>query len=119
MKTSSPRTAAFTLIEIMIVVAIIGFLVAIAIPVFARARESSQKNTCIANLRLMDSGITAWAVDARKGVGSEIDSEALFGPDNLMRERPICPAGGTFEFLTVGNAPQVRCSFSDQGHALP
>jgi prepilin-type N-terminal cleavage/methylation domain-containing protein len=119
MKTSSPRTAAFTLIEIMIVVAIIGILVAVAIPVFAKAREGSQKNTCISNLRLMDSAITAWAVDARKGVGACIDTSALFGPDNLMREMPICPAGGTFEFTTVGARPQVRCSFNDLGHVLP
>jgi prepilin-type N-terminal cleavage/methylation domain-containing protein len=119
MKTSSPRTAAFTLIEIMIVVAVIGILVALAIPVFAKARESSQKNTCIANLRLMDTAITSWAVEARKGVGDCIDSTALFGPENLLREQPICPAGGEFSFLTVGNRPQVMCTFNDQGHVLP
>ncbi len=119
MKTSSPGKAAFTLIEIMIVVAIIGILLAVAIPVFVKARESSQKNTCISNLRMMDSAITAWAVEAKKGIGDSIDTTALFGPDQFMREKPICPAGGTFEFVSVGAAPQVKCSFADLGHALP
>ncbi len=119
MKTSSPRRAAFTLIEIMIVVAIIAILVAVAVPVFIKARESSQKNTCISNLRLMDSAITAWALEAKKGIGDGIDQTALFGPDNLMREKPVCPAGGDFDFRQVGIMPQVTCTYSDLGHVLP
>jgi type IV pilus assembly protein PilA len=119
MKTALRRKSGFTLIEIMIVVAIIAILVVMAIPVFMRARENSQKNTCIANLRLMDTAITSWAVEARQRVGSDIDTSALFGPTNAIREQPICPAGGSFTFDTVGAKPQVSCSFSDQGHVLP
>jgi prepilin-type N-terminal cleavage/methylation domain-containing protein len=96
MKTILRKARGFTLIEIMIVVAIIAIILAMAIPVLLRARDSSQKNTCIANLRLMDSAITSWAVEARKSVGSSIDTCALFGPTNLIREQPICPAGGIF-----------------------
>ena len=119
MKTIAKRASGFTLVEIMIVVAIIAILVAMAIPILGRARESSQRNTCIANLRQMDSTITSWAVEARKSVGADIDTSALFGPTNLLREIPICPAGGEFQFWTVGARPQVSCSFSDQGHVLP
>lgn len=104
----------------MIVVAIIGILVAAAIPVFMRARINSQRNVCIANLRIMDCAVTSWAVEARKGVGADIDTSALFGPTNLLREMPLCPAGGTFTFETVGAKPQVDCSFAvDLGHSLP
>jgi prepilin-type N-terminal cleavage/methylation domain-containing protein len=119
MKTSSPRTAAFTLIEIMIVVAIIGFLTAMAIPVFAKARESSRKSTCVSNLRIMDSAITTWALEQHKAIGACIDENALFGTENMIRDKPICPAGGEFKFETVGANPQVRCTFADIGHTLP
>ena len=53
----SRKAAAFTLVEIMIVVAIIGLLAGIAIPNFIKARETARKSTCINNLRLIDAAI--------------------------------------------------------------
>lgn len=54
MKSKSSRVAGFTLVEIMIVVAIIGLLAAIAIPNFVRARLRAQQTVCINNLRQID-----------------------------------------------------------------
>ena len=64
MKTS--RKAGFTLVEIMIVVAIIGLLAAIAIPNFVKARSTSQMNACINNLRQIDSAKQQWALEKGK-----------------------------------------------------
>ena len=66
MKTKTSRKSGFTLVEIMIVVAIIGLLAAIAIPNFVRARSTSQMNACINNLRQIDSAKQQWALEKGK-----------------------------------------------------
>jgi prepilin-type N-terminal cleavage/methylation domain-containing protein len=63
MKIKTSRKAGFTLVEIMIVVAIIGLLAAIAIPNFVRARSTSQMNACINNLRIIDGAKQSWALE--------------------------------------------------------
>ena len=60
----------FTLVEIMIVVAIIGLLASIAIPNFVRARSTSQRNSCISNLRQLDWAKQQWALEMRVAVGA-------------------------------------------------
>jgi prepilin-type N-terminal cleavage/methylation domain-containing protein len=60
---------AFTLIEIMIVVAIIGLLAAIAIPNFVKARETAQLNSIFNNLRIIEGAKDQWALEQKKGTG--------------------------------------------------
>jgi prepilin-type N-terminal cleavage/methylation domain-containing protein len=62
----------FTLVEIMIVVAIIGLLAAIAIPNFVRARTTSQMNACINNLRQIDGAIQRWAIENNAGTATAV-----------------------------------------------
>jgi prepilin-type N-terminal cleavage/methylation domain-containing protein len=104
----------FTLVEIMIVVTIIGLLAGIAIPSFIKARQTSQANTCINNLRQIDAAKEQWALDNKKVmwdavVDAEVNEYIKGGA------RPICPADGTYIYGAVGTDP--TCDVPD--HVLP
>jgi len=60
----------FTLVEIMIVVAIIALLAAIAVPNFLRARKRSQATRCLEDLRMLDSALDQYAIENGKTTGS-------------------------------------------------
>jgi prepilin-type N-terminal cleavage/methylation domain-containing protein len=117
MKTTDiPRNVAFTLVEIMIVVAIIGLLAAIAIPNFIKARTTSQANACINNLRQISGAIDTWALETGQSTGSTlpggISTVSAYIKLNSASSIPICPAGGTYTTGNVGVAPEVSCSLS-------
>jgi prepilin-type N-terminal cleavage/methylation domain-containing protein len=104
-----PR-AGFTLVEIMIVVAIIGLLCAIGIPNFVRARETSQTNACINNLRIIDQAKQEWALETGQGSGqvpSSSDLVPYFG--HVNNAMPFCPLSGpggpAYDILALTNAP--------------
>jgi len=92
----------FTLVEIMIVVAIIGLLAAIAIPSFMRARLTSQANACINNLRQIESAKDQYALENSLTNGqaiSTINNEACISnlvsigttPGGYIKSYPYCP----------------------------
>ena len=105
MQLKTSRRSAFTLVEIMIVVAIIGLLAAIAIPNFIKAREASQKNACIANLKQIDGAKNTWALENKK-VNADVPVDAdLFGPTLYIRDKPGCPASGVYTLGDVVTKP--------------
>jgi prepilin-type N-terminal cleavage/methylation domain-containing protein len=69
---SSRKSAGFTLVEIMIVVAIIALLAAIAVPGFLRARKRSQASRIINDLRLIDSAVDQYAMETSKKTGDPV-----------------------------------------------
>lgn len=110
MKTKTTRQSGFTLVEIMIVVAIIGLLAAIAIPNFVKARTASQRNACIANMKQIDGAISTWALEQKKNNGDAVVYGDLFGNTSYIRVAPTCPAGTVaYAVTTVGAVPQITC----------
>ena len=71
-KLNKRTRAGFTLVEIMIVVAIIALLAAIAVPGFLRARKRSQASKVLNDLRLIDSAVDQYAIENNKKAGNTV-----------------------------------------------
>ncbi|MHC1763538.1 MAG: type II secretion system protein [Verrucomicrobiia bacterium] len=110
MKKNVISRSGFTLIEVMIVSAIIGLLASVALPNWVRARVTSQAKACINNLKQIDAAKQQWAFETGRGPGTAVvatDIQPYLGRGaDGTPARPVCPAdsGGTIDSsYTLGN----------------
>jgi prepilin-type N-terminal cleavage/methylation domain-containing protein len=119
MKLNLFNRAGFTLVEIMIVVAIIGMLATLAIPNFVKSRSEAQKVSCISNLQHIDGAVQLWAMENKK----DSDQAVTYGDiGSYLRNSVFCPSGGTsfadsYALTTVDTKP--TCVRKPDAHRLP
>jgi prepilin-type N-terminal cleavage/methylation domain-containing protein len=119
MKNIRSHSSEFTLVEIMIVVAIIGMLASIAIPNYAQAREAARRSVCIVNLQQIEGAIQRWSIEMQKDEGQAV---AYSDIRNCLKRSVVCPVGGTtFEegyTITTVEAPPA-CQRKPDTHKPP
>jgi prepilin-type N-terminal cleavage/methylation domain-containing protein len=119
MKVTTSRKSGFTLVEIMIVVAIIGLLAAIAIPNFIKARESSQKNACIANMKQLEGAVQTWALENGWKTGDPAPAyAAIVGAAGYITRDPHCPNAPAALYATFTPNAAPVCPAAVATHVL-
>jgi prepilin-type N-terminal cleavage/methylation domain-containing protein len=105
-------TQGFTLIEIMIVVAIIGVLAAVAIPNFRSSVSTAQKRACAINRRNIDGAKLQWAIEHQQPPTATPADQDLFGEEAFIEHKPDCPLRGVYSL----NAVKEKCTCSTVNH---
>ena len=115
MSKETVRLAAFTLVEVMVSIAIVGILAAGAVASILHARNRAAVSACVGNLTQISRAKIIWALENKKS-GTDVPTESeLFAPENYLRRKPVCPWGGIYTLNAVSNAP--TCNVAK--HVLP
>ncbi len=119
MKSAAQRAGGFTLVEIMIVIAIIGILATVAVQNYSRSREVAFKTTCIHNLQQIEGAVAQWALETKKDTGEPVGFADI---KRYLQRSVVCPSGGTsfedsYTLVAVDTPP--ACQRRPESHKLP
>ena len=113
------KNRAFTLVEVMIAVLIIGVLSAIAVPNFVKARSNARLHTCINNLKQLETAKEQWAMESKKAIGDACAMSDITGFGQHITRQPTCPSGGSYSVNAVGTPASCSLSAAPDLHVLP
>ncbi len=105
----------FTLVEIMIVVAIIGLLAAIAIPNFLRSRQTAQQNACINNLWMLDAAREQYLLERTDDAAPDEENLGVY----IKGAWPTCPTDRQEYVVPDDDEEAFTCPGTHDGHVLP
>jgi prepilin-type N-terminal cleavage/methylation domain-containing protein len=117
-KSSYRFPRAFTLVEILFTMLIIGVLLAIAVPSFLRARSTARQKTCLKNLTLILAAKEQWAMDFRRSpTDTPIWPDDLVAADRYIKGSvPVCPTtGATYVPNAINVLPQCGSPSASTG----
>jgi len=102
------KTFLIRLLKVLaVLLVVLAALVAVSIPSFVKARNTSCQNACIGNMRHIDSAKEQWAFEQKKEDGDPID---LQGVNEFIKGAvtPVCPGGGSYRYNAIGTDPECN-----------
>jgi prepilin-type N-terminal cleavage/methylation domain-containing protein len=107
----------FTLVEIMIAIAIASLIASIAIPYFVKYRNDAQAKSCVANLKSIDGAKQQWALEHKMSSTDTPTWTELSGSGGYIKQSLVCPTTADYLIEPVGSTP--LCDSGLTTHVLP